>query len=211
MRIVDPTTEERPEDNAKDFIYKTDSVVFEHLYENERQTSVIFRKVGVNNADPSKEQTVLGGAKFSLYQAKGANHDEKDKVVVVDGQPLENMESDPETGIFWQGVLPDGYYLLEETKAPNGYNRIEGYIRLTVNQGNVTPSFSWSIGDISSICSVTSEDNVFTVTAVNTSGVSLPSTGGPGTLLYTVTGVLMILGAAVLLVSTELEEIIYWF
>ena len=37
----------------------------------------------------------------------------------------------------------------------------------------------------------------------NNPGVSLPSTGGPGTLLYTVTGVLMILGAAVLLVRRQ--------
>ena len=37
-----------------------------------------------------------------------------------------------------------------------------------------------------------------TITIVNTPGAALPNTGGPGTLLYTLSGLMLILGSALM-------------
>jgi LPXTG-motif cell wall-anchored protein len=53
---------------------------------------------------------------------------------------------------------------------------------------------------------VTYESNTKTFTVGNTPGVELPATGGPGTLVYTVTGLTLTLGAALWLILRRRKE-----
>lgn len=100
--------------------------------------------------------------------------------------------------------LPAGYYRLEETEAPAGYNRLGEYIYFKIAGGVVTwtdSTFETVIGDGNKPNQV--EYNSANVEFVidNTPGVELPSTGGRGTLIYTVAGMALIVLAGVLLVS----------
>ena len=199
-RIVDPTT--RMDEAGRDFIWKNDTVVFQADYTNQRTQELVLRKVGVNNSDPDKIQYELGGAKFTIYQATGTNYDTKGDIVTLQGVPLENLTSDATTGIFWQGDMPIGHYLLEEVETPPGYNSLTGMVHLLVNRDGVTASYTVAVGDITNIATVTEEPkNVFTISIANTAGYELPSTGGPGTMVFYILGSIITLLAAVLLIT----------
>jgi len=97
--------------------------------------------------------------------------------------------------------LDAGTYILEETKAPEGYNLLTDTITVTItatttsgepNGGcTITSKFTSSSGDASTVTQIAVE---------NTTGVELPSTGGIGTTLFTLGGILIILFAGAFLV-----------
>lgn len=79
--------------------------------------------------------------------------------------------------VIW-GVDSDEDYALKEIKAPDGYNLIAQDIPVKVK-----------------------EDNTLIVDAKNETGAELPSTGGIGTTIFYVVGGILVVGAAVLLIS----------
>ena len=81
-----------------------------------------------------------------------------------------------------KGLDEEAVYVLEETKAPAGYNMLTTYTR------EVTP------------------DDTTVVEVVNQSGTELPSTGGIGTTIFYALGGLMAVGAGVLLVAKKRME-----
>ena len=87
---------------------------------------VILRKVLDNNGS----YTALEGAKFTLY--KGNDN----SPYVVDGKPLENLDS-KSNGIFWIGELPYGKYALEEATVPDGIEGTHWWYELTVSETGV--------------------------------------------------------------------------
>ena len=107
----------------------------------------------------------------------------------------------PENGkVDFQG-LKNGEYTLTETKAPAGYNKLASAISVKVdgqNDGTDTTNANVSIkynNDNGSNYDQTASNGVIPVQ--NKSGVVLPSTGGMGTIAFTVIGVLVIaLGVA---------------
>lgn len=97
--------------------------------------------------------------------------------------------------------LENGEYTLTETKAPAGYNKLASAIGVKVNGQNdgtdtmnatVTITYNNNNG---SVYDQTASNGVIPVQ--NKSGVTLPGTGGMGTIAFTVIGVLVIaLGVA---------------
>lgn len=97
--------------------------------------------------------------------------------------------------------LKNGEYTLTETKAPAGYNKLASAIGVKVNGQNdgtdtmnatVTITYNNNNG---SVYDQTASNGVIPVQ--NKSGVTLPGTGGMGTIAFTVIGVLVIaLGVA---------------
>ena len=79
--------------------------------------------------------------------------------------------------VIW-GVDSDKDYTLVEIQAPKGYNMIAGPITVDVKA-----------------------DNSGIVEAENNTGAELPSTGGIGTTMFYVVGSILVIGAAVLLVT----------
>lgn len=107
----------------------------------------------------------------------------------------------PENGkVDFQG-LKNGEYTLTETKAPAGYNKLASAIGVKVNgQNNGTDTTNATVtitydNNNGSDYDQTASNGVIPVH--NKSGVTLPGTGGMGTIAFTVIGVLVIaLGVA---------------
>ena len=76
------------------------------------------------------------------------------------------------------GVDTDGPYTLEETQAPDGYNKLANEVSVTVEADNRT------IVDIP-----------------NDTGAELPTTGGIGTTIFYIVGSLLVIGCGIVLVS----------
>ena len=87
----------------------------------------------------------------------------------------------PTTGKFKIKGLEAGTFALEETKAPAGYNLIPEDEVVTISQSV----------------------NKQTIDVLNTTGSILPSTGGVGTTMFYVLGSVMMIGAAILLVTKK--------
>lgn len=150
-----------------------------------------------------KENKLLDGAEFALYtQATGGTAialvKESDTVYRVatdaeksntDGSVVTTTTITVKDGkVTIKGLDADTYYL-EETKAPDGYNMLDERVEVTIEDNNLTATIDsahWTQGGVH---------------VVNQTGTELPSTGGIGTTLFYVLGGLLVVGAAVLLIT----------
>lgn len=80
-------------------------------------------------------------------------------------------------------------YYLVETKAPSGYNILDNAIKVNFADADVAAT-----------------DGVFTVKVPNSDGIKLPITGGTGTVIFTVVGIVLMAGAVVLLVTSRKKQ-----
>ena len=93
--------------------------------------------------------------------------------------------------VIIKGLDKDTYYL-EETKAPDGYNKLPARVAFTVS--------GTTADDVSVVGEIYQTPNHGLV-VVNNTGSELPSTGGIGTMLFVLIGSMMVLGCGVLLVT----------
>ena len=90
-------------------------------------------------------------------------------------------------------VLPvnKSIYTLEETKAPEGYKKIGGNIQFTVSSNGVA-------GAEKELDKSGNPTGYYVITVQNSAGEELPMTGGSGTLLYTLSGLMLIVASALM-------------
>lgn len=99
-----------------------------------------------------------------------------------------------------------GTYTLSETKTPTGYNTASD-INFAITRSLDADSSTAKVGgtvtwaDDSDDVTYNADTKTFSVTVDNVSGKLLPSTGGIGTTIFYVVGTLLVVGAAVLLIS----------
>lgn len=91
--------------------------------------------------------------------------------------------------------LDAGTYYLEETKAPDGYNKLTSAIQVTITSSEKSTgrSITLTVGQGGTV-----DSNV--VKVENKAGSELPGTGGTGTTILYVVGTVLVIGAGVLLV-----------
>lgn len=165
-------------------------------------------KVVVNKVDSASK--ALAGAEFTLSKKiKNADGTETTKDITV-------IKSNAGTTFTFEG-LDDGDYILTETKTPDGYNTISP-ITFTVtathdiewtsvdtrNQVLTSLNGNAASGEIT-FTSNTTEGSLST-NVVNNKGSQLPSTGGIGTTIFYVVGGILMVGAAVLLITKRRAE-----
>lgn len=169
-------------------------------------------KVVVNKyKNEVKAGNELAGAEFTLSKVNANNTETVIKSYTVSKNDKGN--------VFTFTGLDDGTYILTETVTPSGYNTIDP-ITFTVKG---THSETWEdqeqnrvltrltgdelTGKITFTSSLTGEtDGSLATDVVNKSGTQLPSTGGIGTTIFYVVGAILMVGAAVLLITKRRAE-----
>ena len=140
----------------------------------------------------------LSGAKFKLYRgSKNVNNiakfDSNNNTYTYNSKgTVEELESGADGYVNIQG-LAAGTYILEETKAPDGYNKLKDPITITVNQKS---------GGTKEIIA-NNVDATVTVKVLNNKGSLLPSTGGMGTTLIYLIGGALVLGSGIVLANKK--------
>lgn len=150
----------------------------------------------------------LAGAKFKLYKDSAENESNVIKVTGSEGKyvvdptsnttEFESVDSIDDKGynLHVNGLAAGTYYLVE-TKAPAGYNKLTDPIKVTITK---TGDTEWTIskGDEAET------DKIIDVE--NSTGSLLPSTGGMGTIAFTVVAALLVLGVAVSFIRDRKRE-----
>ena len=149
---------------------------------------VIIVKTDINLLKVDENNDPLTGASFKLTQV-----DENGRVV-SDGITIPSTAVN-ENGELTFTDLTAGYYRLEETVYPDGYinNTNENLIFQIVSDEAGNPGVVFEDTDM-----VKYDPGSLTFTVRNTPGRVLPATGGPGTSLYTLSGIALMLGAALM-------------
>lgn len=155
----------------------------------------------------------LAGAKFSLYTSEtdAKNGTNPIKVTGSNGNYVVNPEStatefESVASIDGEGYnlrvngLAEGTYYLVETKAPDGFNKLTAPIVVKITKSTDTDVNNWTISNDSKVES----DKIIDV--VNSTGSILPSTGGMGTIAFTVVAALLVLGVAVSFIRDRKRE-----
>lgn len=169
------------------------------VYKSEEDT-VIVKTYKFDVVKTTSDGAFLTGAEFKLYDAKTGGNEitlikdngtyrpavqsEQGEAIIVDGNGLASIKG-----------LASGEYYLEETKAPTGYNPLTERVAVTITDANVV--FTDNNGN-----------NAYDageggIRVINNTGVELPSTGGIGTTLFVVLGVIAVLGAGLFLVVNK--------
>ncbi len=159
----------------------------------------------------------LAGAKFKLYSNKtdadGAN-DKAIKVSAVVNKAGHYVVDPTSTTTEFESVasidgkgynlhingLAEGTYYLVETKAPDGFNKLTAPIEVKITKSTDTDANNWTI----SKDGTNEEDKIIDV--ANSTGSLLPSTGGMGTIAFTVVAALLVLGVAVSFIRDRKRE-----
>ena len=147
------------------------------------------------------QEIPLAGAQFVLYKTV---NDEKFYAQVANGKitgwtddkEKATVFETPDDGKFVIAGLDADTYYLEETKAPDGYNRLKEPV-------NVVITANIASGKTVTATITYNETATGTVRIENQTGVELPSTGGIGTTVFYVIGGLLMGVAVVLLVTRK--------
>ena len=153
---------------------------------------------GIDIIKTDSSNKLIDGAKFRIYDA--ATGGNEIPVVLMDDGVTYRCAREVKTGV--DIVVEDGKvrvvgfdngtYYLEETEAPDGYNKLSARQKFIISDGNLDAVFN---GEVYSTGSG--------VHVVNKTGSMLPETGGLGTLLFTVLGGSTVLGSGVVLVTKK--------
>lgn len=101
--------------------------------------------------------------------------------------------------------LAAGTYYLKELQAPSGYSALTSVVKVVISTAtpndNTIYDFKYSMneGDENNV----GEDGVISLDITNNKGFSLPATGGMGTYLFTIGGLVIMAGAALLLIASK--------
>ena len=161
------------------------------------------RKVSVWKTD-SGYNAITTGAEFALYRAE--DYDDETEEIIGQAVPLTSGITGDD-GILSLGTLETGEYRLVERKAPDGYVRAKGAIRIMVNDNGVTAMQSGNIADVNTENDGTGhwvsgqDEGTWQVRVWNNPGVELPHAGGMGTTLFYVLGSILTVFSAVAMIA----------
>ena len=172
------------------------------------KTTTYSYKFDLVKTDNSKK--LLTGAKFKLYDTKDSNTPVELIKDAATGNyrvaeknedgAVKEIEINSYNAVTISGLNKKTYYL-EETKAPDGYNKLterqpvelgkEGFVVDATITGSGSKGAEWTSGGVQ---------------VINNTGATLPSTGGMGTTLFYVLGGGLMVAAVVLLVTKKRME-----
>lgn len=135
----------------------------------------------------------LEGVQFKLYSEYDSDTGIVSKQLSADsaGTPFgeDGILTTTADGVVKVGYLKYGEYYLEETKAKDGFEKLDKVIKITVNSAGISATYADGAG-LSNIVNEdkhmpsgedSTSDNHYCLHIANNSGTVLPSTGGIGT------------------------------
>lgn len=142
-----------------------------------------------------KDNTALAGATFKLLNEKGeelgtgTSNDEGNVTFKKDGKNI---------------MVSEGTYYLEETEAPSGYSLLNSKVKVEISKkaDSIGNDYEYKINNKEENNSI-GDDGIVTVSIENKKGFTLPGTGGMGTYIFTIGGLVVMAGAVLLLVSSK--------
>ena len=170
----------------------------------------------VDRADATKK---LKDAEFKLHNKEGlwVKVDAEGKVTSWTDKESEasTLKSD-EKGLFKVIGLDAGVYYLKETKAPQHYDLLKEEIELTIvattanNQAwegkepeEALTNLGILVGNATEVTPGNTNSGSVSMNVENSQGSTLPTTGGMGTTIFYVVGSILVLGAAILLITKK--------
>ena len=177
---------------------------------------------------PTSEQT---GAAVEDLTADGVTLTEKSTVYKSGSDYyllIKKWDTNAAGNTFSYSGIDDGVYLVSETVVPKGYNKaadVTFTVSADAEKGDTTTGYKlkdftvtsannvFTGSDSGAAATVTEGDNTYTINAdtngaaraagaiKNQSGATLPETGGVGTTIFYVAGSILVLAAAILLIT----------
>lgn len=189
--------------------------------ETPKDTVLVFTyQLDINKVDGTTPTKKLQNAEFKLkcvaagkeatWNGKWVTVDANNKVTGwVDTQDKGSALITNANGLAQVIGLDAGTYELYETKAPGGYNKLKAPIKIvitaTLDKTEDNPALTAltiKVDDSAAEKGDVTKGTVST-TVTNNSGATLPETGGVGTTLFYIIGGVLMVGAAVLLVTRK--------
>ena len=180
------------------------------------QSSVPVYTFAIEINKSGSDVAALAGVEFELYSdADVADGKVKTGVTPIatgttgrDGKITFNGLDADATTVENEDIVPTGtVYWLKETKTVDGYTLLAKLVKVeiipTMENGKATGAMKYRIND----GELTDETAALPRTAIanikNNKGFSLPSTGGMGTYIFTIGGIVIMAAAAVVLVAMK--------
>lgn len=187
----------------------------------EDKVIVFTYELDVTKVDGQDANKKLAGAEFKLMNANKTKY-----AIVENGKVTGWTENEKQgtvltsdnNGLFTVTGLDDNKYYLKETKAPDGYNTLKDPIEFVI-QATTANNQEWGGSASSAFTKLeiglknnkgefeytdgTTDDGRVSMTVKNNKGSILPETGGIGTTIFYIVGVVLVLGAGVLLVTKK--------
>jgi fimbrial isopeptide formation D2 family protein len=157
----------------------------------------------------------LAGAEFSLFPDSSGSQGSTAISFIASGNSYRRAlttETSGATPTLVSGTdgkitltgLDEGTYWLKETKAPNGYNPLAEAIPV-----KIVPAYGTNPATLTSYAvQIKNSDNNFVATTTlgqvdvqNNTGVVFPESGGIGRTIFTVVGLVLMLGAGVIMIA----------
>lgn len=172
-------------------------------------------KLNIIKKANSANGATLGGVKFDLYKevpvgTEGAADATEVKEAGLDTSKTwlkvaSNLTTDDKTGEVSCSGLANGTYYLVETKTVEGYNLLKAPVEVNLKVEYVTTTEN---GVTTTKFTENNErsNGTHSETIINKNGFQLPTTGGMGTLLFSVIGVIVMIAAAFILLKGRKKE-----
>lgn len=147
-----------------------------------------------NGSDAAIEFVEITGAD-GIQRYRVATPDEKTNDTVIKVTTIKVTENGANKGMLKLDGLDNTTYYIKETKAPTGYNLpdnlVDVYVQPTAYTNETTHGDYNADGT-----ELQFDQNRLNKVIKNTTGIDLPVTGGIGTIIFTVIGLLLMAGAA---------------
>lgn len=198
--------------------------------ETPKDTVIVFTyELDTEKVDGTDNSKKLKNAEFILSRKK--TETDSEYAVVSDGKLVNWTDNESEAtklvtgddGLIKVAGLDDGTYYLEETKAPEGYNKLTGKVEIVITASTANGQ-AWTSekpedalknlgvktknpGATDYVAgTVDNNKGIGKIEIANNIGSTLPSTGGIGTTIFYVIGGILMVGAAVLLITKRRAE-----
>lgn len=192
------------------------------------EVTVYTFEIGIEKVDANDTTKKLEGAEFDLYRYNGTKDKPSVSDLTTDGVKVNasSLVTDVNGKIQVEG-LENGTYYLVETKAPTymdgdeekSYNllkepfKVEIAITYSVTTETTTKTDENGVTTTETKITSTSfagnsaDNGIVSVVVKNKTGFELPTTGGIGTIAFTVIGATLIIGGALLLRNKKEEDV----